>query len=167
MDIRMTINGFDTQVEARPYENLRDLLRRIGYRSVKKGCDVGGCGTCTVLVDRRAVYSCCVLAGWAQGKNVETVEGLSSLEGNLDPIQESFILTGAAQCGYCTSGFLMVSKEIIAEKPNATEEEVRKALSGNLCRCTGYVKIVDAIMMAKKKQSQQQGPASVPPHISR
>jgi aerobic carbon-monoxide dehydrogenase small subunit len=150
MDLRLRINDADMQVEARPYENLRDLLRRIGYRSVKRGCDVGGCGACTVLVDGRAVYSCCVLAGWANGKNLETVEGLRESDGTLDAIQESFILSGAAQCGYCTSGFLMVSKEIVAEKPNGTESEIRKALSGNLCRCTGYAKIVEAIMIAKQ-----------------
>jgi aerobic-type carbon monoxide dehydrogenase small subunit (CoxS/CutS family) len=152
MELRLTINGFDTQVEARPYENLRDLLRRTGYKSVKKGCDVGGCGACTVLVDGKAVYSCCVLSGWANDKKITTVEGLGSQTGVLDEIQESFILCGAAQCGYCTSGFLMISKEILNEKPNATEMEIRKALSGNLCRCTGYAKIVDAIIMAAKQQ---------------
>ncbi len=157
MNLAFMINGMERQVEARPYENLRDLLRRIGYKSVKKGCDVGGCGACTVLVNEKAVYSCCVLAGWTQGKHVETVEGLVTQEGKLDPIQESFILNGAAQCGYCTSGFLMMSKEIVTEKPNGTEAEVRKALAGNLCRCTGYAKIVDAIMMAKQQTSSVAG----------
>ncbi len=153
MDLRFTINGFDTEVEAKAHENLRDVLRRTGFKSVKKGCDVGGCGACTVLVDGKAVYSCCVLAGWAQGKKITTVEGLGSESGTLDSIQESFILSGAAQCGYCTSGFLMISKEILAEKPSATEIEIRKALSGNLCRCTGYAKIVEAIIVASKQQS--------------
>ncbi len=153
MDLRFTINGFDTEVEAKAHENLRDVLRRTGFKSVKKGCDVGGCGACTVLVDGKAVYSCCVLAGWAQGKKITTVEGLGSESGTLDMIQESFILSGAAQCGYCTSGFLMISKEILAEKPSATEIEIRKALSGNLCRCTGYAKIVEAIIVASKQQS--------------
>jgi len=151
MELRFTINGFDTHVEAKAHENLRDLLRRTGFKSVQKGCDVGGCGACTVLVDGRAVYSCCVLAGWAQGKKITTVEGLGSQSGILDPIQESFILSGAAQCGYCTSGFLMMSKEIIDEKPGATETEIRKALSGNLCRCTGYAKIVEAVIIASKQ----------------
>lgn len=150
MDLQMTINGFRTILKAEPHENLRDLLRRNGYTSVKKGCDVGGCGACTVIVDEKAVYSCCVLAGWADGKSVSTLEGLSQ-DGSLDPIQKAFMEKGASQCGFCTPGFIMMGKYVVEHKRNATEVEVRKALAGNLCRCTGYAKIVDAVMAAKQE----------------
>jgi aerobic carbon-monoxide dehydrogenase small subunit len=150
MDLEMTVNGFKTILKAEPYENLRDLLRKSGYTSVKKGCDVGGCGACTVLANDKPVYSCCVLAAWADGKTIVTLEGLAK-DGKLDPIQRTFMEKGAAQCGFCTPGFIMVSKYVVEHKPYATEAEVRKALGGNLCRCTGYVKIVEAVMAAKEE----------------
>lgn len=150
MDLEMTINGFKTILSAEPYENLRDLLRRSGYTSVKKGCDVGGCGACTVLADDKPVYSCCVLAAWADGKVIVTLEGLAK-DGKLDPIQKTFMEKGASQCGFCTPGFIMVSKYVVEHKRDATEAEVRKALGGNLCRCTGYVKIVEAVMAAMEE----------------
>ena len=146
----MTINGYKTVLKAEPYENLRDLLRRYGYTSVKKGCDVGGCGACTVLANDKPVYSCCVLAAWADGKTIVTLEGLAK-DGKLDPIQKTFMEKGASQCGFCTPGFIMVSKYVVDHKKNATEAEVRKLLAGNLCRCTGYAKIVDAVMAAKEE----------------
>ena len=149
-DLEMTVNGFKMILKAEPYENLRDLLRKSGYTSVKKGCDVGGCGACTVLANDKPVYSCCVLAAWADGKTIVTLEGLAK-DGKLDPIQRTFMEKGAAQCGFCTPGFIMVSKYVVEHKPNATEAEVRKALGGNLCRCTGYVKIVEAVMAAKEE----------------
>ncbi len=150
MELEMTINGFKTALKAEPYENLRDLLRRNGYTSVKKGCDVGGCGACTVLANDKPVYSCCVLAAWADGKSIVTLEGLAK-DGKLDPIQKMFMEKGASQCGFCTPGFIMVSKYVVDHKPNATEQEVRKALGGNLCRCTGYAKIIEAVMAAKEE----------------
>ena len=150
MELEMTINGFKTVLKAEPYENLRDLLRKSGYTSVKKGCDVGGCGACTVLANDKPVYSCCVLAAWADGKNIVTLEGLAK-DGKLDPIQRAFMEKGASQCGFCTPGFIMVSKYVVDHKRNATEAEVRKALGGNLCRCTGYAKIVEAVMAAKEE----------------
>jgi aerobic-type carbon monoxide dehydrogenase small subunit (CoxS/CutS family) len=150
MDVDVTINGFKTILRVEPHENLRDVLRKSGYLSVKKGCDVGGCGACTVLVDDMAVYSCCLLAGWAEGKSIFTLEGLSQ-DGSLDPIQKAFMEKGAAQCGFCTPGFIMMGKYIVEHKRNATEAEVRKALAGNLCRCTGYAKIVEAVMAAKQE----------------
>jgi aerobic-type carbon monoxide dehydrogenase small subunit (CoxS/CutS family) len=116
---------------------------------VKRGCDVGGCGACTVLVDGRAIYSCCTLAEWANGKEVLTLEGLIR-DGKVDPIQQAFIDEGGAQCGFCTPGFVMMAKDILDHRPDASEQEIRKMLSGNLCRCTGYVKIVDAIIAAKE-----------------
>ena len=154
MDIETMVNGFRTILKAEPYENLRDVLRRSGYLSVKKGCDVGGCGACTVLVDDRAVYSCCLLAGWAQGKSVTTLEAFSQ-DGTLEPIQKMFMEKGAAQCGFCTPGFLMMGKYIVDHKKNASEAEVRKALAGNLCRCTGYAKIVEAVMATKQEGVSQ------------
>jgi aerobic-type carbon monoxide dehydrogenase small subunit (CoxS/CutS family) len=147
MELELTINGFKTILRAEPYENLRDVLRRNGYTAVKRGCDVGGCGACTVLVNGRAVYSCCTLAAWANGKEVLTLEGLAQ-DGKIDPIQQAFIEKGGAQCGFCTPGFVMTAKEIIEHKPDASEQEIRKMLSGNLCRCTGYVKIVEAVIAA-------------------
>ena len=150
MDLEMTVNGFKTILKAEPYENLRDLLRRSGYTSVKKGCDVGGCGACTVLANDKPIYSCCVLAAWADGKTIVTLEGLA-VDGKLDQIQKMFMEKGASQCGFCTPGFIMVSKYVVEHKRNATEAEVRKALGGNLCRCTGYAKIVEAVMAAKEE----------------
>ena len=145
MDVESTINGFKTILKAEPHENLRDVLRRNGFTSVKKGCDVGGCGACTVIVDDKAVYSCCLLAGWADGRSITTLEGLAA-GGSIDLIQKKFIEKGAAQCGFCTPGFIMMGKYIVEHKKNASETEVRKALAGNLCRCTGYAKIVEAVM---------------------
>lgn len=150
MDLEMTINGFRAILKAEPYENLRDLLRRSGYTSVKKGCDVGGCGACTILANDKPVYSCCVLAGWAEGKDIVTLEGLAK-DGKLDPIQKMFMEKGASQCGFCTPGFIMASKYVVEHKPDATEDQVRKALGGNLCRCTGYTKIIEAVMAAKEE----------------
>jgi carbon-monoxide dehydrogenase small subunit len=153
VELEMTINGFKTILKAEPYENLRDLLRRSGYTSVKRGCDVGGCGACTVLADDKPIYSCCVLAAWADGKTIVTLEGLGK-DGKLETIQKMFMEKGASQCGFCTPGFLMISKYIVEHKSSATEYEVRKALGGNLCRCTGYVKIVEAVMAAKEDGKQ-------------
>ena len=148
MDIVLTINGQDYQVEVGPGELLVDVLRdRLGLTGTKKGCGTGDCGACTVLMDGRPVTSCLVLAAAAEGKEIATVEGLAGPDG-LDALQEAFVEEGAVQCGYCTPGLLMMAKDVLRRNPHPTEEEVREGIAGNLCRCTGYTKIVEAILKA-------------------
>jgi carbon-monoxide dehydrogenase small subunit len=148
MDIVLTINGQDYPVEVEPGELLVDVLRdRLGLTGTKKGCGTGDCGACTVLLDGRPVTSCLVLAAAAEGKEIATVEGLAGPDG-LDALQEAFVEEGAVQCGYCTPGLLMMAKDVLRRSPRPTEEEVREGIAGNLCRCTGYTKIVKAILRA-------------------
>ena len=115
------------------------------------GCNTGNCGSCTVLLDGKAIKSCLLLAPKAQGKEIVTVEGLKTKAGELHPLQEAFIEHFAIQCGYCTPGMIMAAKALLDETPKAGEEEVRKALRGNLCRCTGYTKIVEAVLAARDR----------------
>jgi carbon-monoxide dehydrogenase small subunit len=128
-------------------EVIRDDLKLTG---TKKMCDMGECGSCTVLLDGVPVNSCLVLAVDADGKKVQTIEGVAHGD-DLDPIQEEFIQKGAIQCGFCTPGMILATKAFLAKNPNPTEEEVRTALSGNLCRCTGYVRIVEAVMTSAER----------------
>ena len=140
MLIKLTINGEAREVEVEPYRSLLDMLRNeAGLTGTKKGCDVGDCGACTVIVDGKPVNSCLMLGIEAEGAKVETIEGLRH------PLQESFIRHGAAQCGFCTPGMIMMAKALLDEKPQPTDEEIRFALAGNICRCTGYTKIIEAI----------------------
>ena len=146
--ITLDINGEVHEVAVQPYQSLLDTLRgTAGLTASKRGCDSGGCGCCTVLVDGKAVYSCMTLALQVKGRAVTTVEGLRS-NGELDPIQQSFIDADAVQCGYCTCGIMMAAKQLLADNPDPGEDDIRKGISGNLCRCTGYTKIVDAIKLA-------------------
>ncbi len=148
--IELNINGrsYDVAVENR--QTLVDVLRdELGLMGTKKGCDEGECGACTVLLDGKAVHACLVLAVDVRGRQITTIEGLSK-NGDLDPLQESFITHGAVQCGFCTPGMILAAKALLDTNPNPTEEEVRMALNGNLCRCTGYVRIVKAILGASK-----------------
>jgi len=146
INITLNVNNEDYQVPAAPYHTLRDVLRdTLGFTDVKNGCGEGECGACTVLVDGKPVTSCLMLAVQAQGKKITTVRGLAS-NGNLHPLQEKFIEYGAIQCGYCTPGMLLMAKALLDNNQNPTEEEVRVAISGNICRCTGYQQIVEAIM---------------------
>ncbi|MCL5959151.1 MAG: (2Fe-2S)-binding protein [Chloroflexi bacterium] len=143
--IALLVNSEEYVVDVEPYWTLLDVLRReIGLTGTKKGCDSGDCGACTVLIDGKAVDSCLVLAVAAQGKSILTIEGLAKDE-KLHPLQEAFIEYGAIQCGYCTSGMILSAKALLDENPHPTEEEIRKGIAGNLCRCTGYAKIVEAI----------------------
>ncbi|WP_309493545.1 (2Fe-2S)-binding protein [Candidatus Hecatella orcuttiae] len=152
--IRLTVNGEDYTVSIEPFDTLNKVLREyLGLTGTKKGCDYGGCGSCTVIVDGRAVYSCMFWAGQADGRKITTIEGLVK-NGELDPIQEAFIQHGAVQCGYCTPGMIMSTKALLDKKSNFTEMEAREAIAGNLCRCTGYVKIVSAMMSLAKKSSE-------------
>jgi len=149
--INLKINGEPYEVSIKPNTTLLDFLRdKIGLTGTKKGCDTGQCGACTVLLDGKPINSCLVLAADANGKEILTVEGLNR-DGQLHPLQETFIQEGAVQCGYCTSGMLLSAKALLDENPAPKEEEVKKAISGNLCRCTGYVRIVKAVLVAARK----------------
>lgn len=146
--VTLLVNGEQHLVDVEPYWTLLDVLRReLGLTGTKKGCDTGDCGACTVLIDGRAVNSCLVLAVAAEGKNITTIEGIAQ-NGKLHPLQAAFIQNGAVQCGYCTPGMIMSAKALLDENPHPTEEEIRKGIAGNLCRCTGYAKIVEAIAAA-------------------
>lgn len=144
--VHMTVNGTSRELAVDERESLLDALRvRLGLTSVKKGCEVGECGACTVLVDGEAVDSCIYLAMWADGKSVMTVEGLKGPNGELSPIQKAFVEEAAVQCGFCTPGLIMSAVEIVGTGKKYNREELRKLISGHLCRCTGYEKILDAM----------------------
>jgi aerobic carbon-monoxide dehydrogenase small subunit len=149
MLVKLTINGEPREVEVEPYRSLLDMLRNeAGLTGTKKGCDVGDCGACTVIVDGKPVNSCLMLGVEAEGAKVETIEGLRH------PLQESFIRHGAAQCGFCTPGMIMMAKALLDEKPRPTEDEIRFALAGNICRCTGYTKIIEAVIHASHRNER-------------
>lgn len=149
--IDIKVNGETYEIAVDPRETLLDAIRDdIGLTGTKKGCDMGQCGTCTVIFDGKAVNSCLVLAVEAKGKDILTIEGLAKGT-KLHPIQEAFINHGAIQCGFCTPGMIMSAKALLDENPNPTEEEVKKAVAGNLCRCTGYIKILEAIQAVAHK----------------
>jgi len=143
--ICLTINGKEYELAVAPNMTLADLLREeLLLTGTKKGCELGDCGTCTVIMNGKAVNSCLVLAVQASGKEITTVEGLETDDG-LHPLQEKFIENGAIQCGFCTSGMLLSAKTLLDNNPKPNELEIRTAISGNLCRCTGYQKIVESI----------------------
>jgi carbon-monoxide dehydrogenase small subunit len=158
--IELNVNGEHYEVAVEPQRTLLEVLReKLGLTGTKKACDEGQCGSCTVLMDGKPVSSCLVLALEAQGKDILTIEGLST-GGQLHPLQQAFVDLGAIQCGYCTPGMILAGKALLDENPSPTEDEVRGAISGNLCRCTGYAKIVEAILSASKVlQEAQGGPA--------
>lgn len=146
--IKCTVNGHLETIEIEPGETLLEMLRnRLGLTGVKKGCEVGECGACTVLVDNEPVDSCIYLAALADGKEILTIEGLSK-EDELSILQQCFIDEGAVQCGFCTPGFILSAHALLLKNPHPTEEEIKKGLSGNLCRCTGYQNIVRAVQKA-------------------
>ena len=146
--IRFTLNGEETEVAFAPHKTLLEVLREdLALTGTKHGCELGECGTCAVLLDGRSVLSCLVLGLDAEGRRVETVEGMANEDG-LHPLQETFADTGAAQCGYCTPGFLLAAQALLERTPAPTRAAVKAALSGNLCRCTGYIKIYKAVELA-------------------
>lgn len=147
--LMLMVNGENYEVFTESWETLERVLRdELGLTGVKEGCNTGNCGVCTVLIDGKAVKSCLVLASQVQGKDILTIEGLS--KNGLHPLQQAFIDHFAIQCGFCTPGMVLAAKALLDENPNPTEEEVKLGLSGNLCRCTGYVKIVEAVLAASE-----------------
>ena len=146
--IHFTLNGEPAEVAFAPHKTLLEVLREdLALIGTKHGCELGECGTCTVLVDDRAVLSCLMLGLDSSGRNVKTIEGMADGV-ELHPLQQTFADLGAAQCGYCSPGFLLVAEELLKKKSHPTRDEIREALSGNLCRCTGYIKIYEAVEMA-------------------
>ena len=144
--VHMTVNGKDVELAVDPRESLLDTLRnRLGLTSVKKGCEVGECGACNVIIDGECFNSCIYLAVWAEGKRIRTLESLMGPNGELSDIQQAFIEETAVQCGFCTPGFIMTAVEILESGKLYTDAELRKLLSGHLCRCTGYENILRAV----------------------
>lgn len=149
-EITLTVNGTKYEVVVKGHQTLADVLRNeLKLIGTKVGCGEGECGACTVILDGRTVTSCCVLAAQADGSEIITIEGLA--EDGLHPVQESFVEAGAIQCGFCTPGFVMSTVALLEKYPDPTEEQIREGLAGNLCRCTGYQQIFDAVELAKEK----------------
>jgi aerobic-type carbon monoxide dehydrogenase small subunit (CoxS/CutS family) len=146
--IRFKLNGEQTEVAFAPHKTLLEVLREdLNLTGTKHGCELGECGTCAILVDGRSILSCLMLGLDAEGREVKTIEGMA--EGpELHPLQQTFADLGAAQCGYCSPGFLLVAEELLKKLPNPTRAQIQEALSGNLCRCTGYIKIYEAVELA-------------------
>jgi aerobic-type carbon monoxide dehydrogenase small subunit (CoxS/CutS family) len=146
--ISFKLNGEQTEVAFAPHKTLLEVLREdLNLTGTKHGCELGECGTCAVLVDGRSVLSCLMLGLDAEGREVKTIEGMAS-GADLHPLQQTFADLGAAQCGYCSPGFLLVAEELLQKSPNPSRLEIKEALSGNLCRCTGYIKIYEAVELA-------------------
>jgi carbon-monoxide dehydrogenase small subunit len=151
MKVTMTVNGARREADVWEGESLLFALReRLGLPGSKNACEQGECGSCSVLLDGTLVCACLVLAAQADGHEVVTVEGLAR-DGSLHPVQEAFVEAGAVQCGFCTPGLVVAAAELLRQRPQPTDDEIREALSGNLCRCTGYAKIFDAVRIAAER----------------
>ncbi len=150
--IRLKVNGDVYELSVDPNELLIDVIRnRLDLTGTKEGCGAGDCGACTVIIDGKSVNSCLMLAIEADGRDILTIEGIAK-DGKLDPIQKAFIDEGAIQCGFCTPGMVLSAKALLDENPHPSDEEIKKSISGNICRCTGYQKIVRAIQEASRKR---------------
>ena len=157
--IALTVNGEAREALAPVHKTLLEVLREeLGLTGTKHGCELGECGTCTVLVDGEPVLSCLVLPVEVEGRRITTVEGMAQ-GGRLHPLQQAFAELGAAQCGYCTPGILLTATALLAERPSPTRQEVKEALAGNLCRCTGYTKILDAVELAALRMGNRESRA--------
>ena len=153
--VNLTVNDKEYELEVAPDERLLDTLReQLRLTGVKEGCSVGECGACTVLLDGKAVHSCMILTAQVDGSEVMTVEGLEE-DGELDPLQQSFIDHQAVQCGFCTPGMLMSAKSLLNENPNPDREDIKTAIEGNLCRCTGYEQIIEAVEAVTPKKDEK------------
>jgi len=151
IELKLDVNGRERQVAAAPHQTLLEVLRdELGLIGAKKGCGTGDCGACTVLVDDQAMCSCLLLAVEAEGRQITTIEGLASGD-DLHPVQRAFIECGALQCGFCTPGMVLSTVALLRRSPNPSQAEIRDALAGNLCRCTGYDKIVKAVLQVAKE----------------
>ncbi len=160
MDVALTVNGVLRTARAEPRTTLADFLRdHLGLTGTHVGCEHGVCGACTVLLDGRSVRSCLVFAVQAEGHEVTTVEGLAGPDGELGPLQQAFHEAHGLQCGFCTPGFLLAARELLAANPSPSAEDVRAWLSGNLCRCTGYQNIVKAVLLAASRSPTAEGDA--------
>jgi carbon-monoxide dehydrogenase small subunit len=149
--LQLTVNGDAYDIACAPNTTLLEALREKAFLTgTKRGCDLGACGACTVLMDGEAVLACLTLAFEAEGRQIRTIEGISE-GGELSPLQEAFVQQGALQCGFCSPGFIMSATELLAENPKPDRAEIQRKLAGNLCRCTGYVKIVEAVEIAAEK----------------
>lgn len=156
MKLEFKVNGKNVRLEVPPDRRLLDILREdLGLTGTKEGCGEGECGACTVLLDRRAVHSCLTVAAQLSGKEVVTIEGLSDF-GEMSGLQRAFVEETAIQCGYCTTGMVMSARALLYENPNPTEEEIRIALAGNICRCSGYTQIIRAV---KRAAAEERGEA--------
>ena len=151
--VTLTVNGRQHHVALAPNVTLLQALRDLGYTDVKNGCEKGDCGACAVLMDGRAVNSCLVLAWQAEGAEIVTDAGLGTMD-DPHPLQEAFADAGAAQCGYCTPGMIISAAALLERNPHPTEDEIREAISGNLCRCTGYAQIVKAVQVAAERMGR-------------
>jgi carbon-monoxide dehydrogenase small subunit len=155
--ISFLLNGDEISCEVKHHWTLLHLLReKMGLIGTKEGCGNGECGACTVIIDKLAVNSCLYLAIEADGKAIETIEGLAKVDGTLHPIQQSFVENGGIQCGFCTPGMIMSSKALLDENPDADHEEIKHALAGNICRCTGYVQILESVEAVKEMGGQNE-----------
>jgi carbon-monoxide dehydrogenase small subunit len=155
--LRLNINNTDYVVEANSRQTLQDIIRdKLSLTGTKKGCDSGACGSCTVLMDGLAVKSCLILALQAEGRKILTIEGLAQ-NGMLHPLQNAFVEKWAIQCGYCTPGMILTAKALLDENPNPSEDEIRMYLAGNICRCTGYQKIIDAVTSVAQPKGERHG----------
>lgn len=157
--IEINVNGDIYEIAVDPWQTLAEVLREsLGLIGTKIGCNHGDCGACTVIVDGVTVSSCLTLAVEAAGRKITTIEGIAPCEDKLHPVQQAFIDKGAVQCGFCTSGMILSAVHLLEANPNPTEEQIRSGLSGNLCRCTGYNKIVEAIDSAAKNAGEKRDP---------
>ncbi len=164
--LKCTVNGKEVQVGFDPRESLLDTLRnRLGLTSVKRGCEVGECGACTVLIDGIATDTCLYLTEWAQGKDILTVEGLQAADGTLNPVQQAFVDEFAVQCGFCIPGLIMSTMEIVNTGKTYSRDEIRKMLSGHLCRCTGYQDVINAVEKAVNLVNGMVGEDAVKPEV--
>src|SRR5712691_3053551 len=164
LPVTLNVNGEDHELYAPVHKTLLEVLREdLDLTGTKHGCELGECGTCTVLVDGEPVLSCLALPIECQGRQIKTVEGMAD-GGRLHPLQQAFAELGAAQCGYCTPGILLTAEALLVENPTPTRDDVRVALAGNLCRCTGYTKILDAVELAalRMRGSPSRGTAELP-----
>ena len=153
--LSLNVNGNDYEVAINPWQTLLDVLRdELGLIGTKRGCGIGTCGSCTIIMDGKAILSCLTLAIECEGHTITTIEGISTAE-SLHPVQQSFIDNGAVQCGYCTPGIVMTAKALLDENPRPDDEEIKDALSGTFCRCTGHIKIMEAVKKVSQHEDEE------------